>query len=210
MDILSEVKKSLGITGNYQDDLLTNYINEVKAYMVDAGVSQAVADSDKCIGVISRGVCDLWNYGAAGGTLSNYFMQRVIQLSYYTGEAPEPIPDEPEKLKIVSTITDKVENETAGGNENGIYQKGDAYYLDFLTWFYAGRDSTAGSNITVGQIDNPDYYPPKDLFYTGIYNDSYLCTIKIWTHGLITVLPTVDVKVGDWIRVQYSGEYGGV
>lgn len=84
MDILTEVKQSLGITGTYQDDLITNYINEVKEYMVSAGVSQAVANSDKAIGVISRGVSDLWNYGSAGGTLSNYFMQRVIQLSYQT------------------------------------------------------------------------------------------------------------------------------
>jgi len=31
---------------------------------------------------VARGVADLWSYGAGGGKLSEYFMQRAIQLSY--------------------------------------------------------------------------------------------------------------------------------
>lgn len=79
-DILEKVKKSLGITGAYQDDTLTEYINEVKGYLLDAGVPQAVIDSNVSAGVISRGVSDLWNYGA--GKLSDYFYQRASQLVY--------------------------------------------------------------------------------------------------------------------------------
>ena len=60
MAMLDDVKKSLGITGNYQDDTLNQYITEVKAFLVDAGVSEASITS----GIVSRGVADLWNYGA--------------------------------------------------------------------------------------------------------------------------------------------------
>ena len=75
--LLENVKKSLGITGTYQDDTLTQYINEVKAFLVDAGVPEARQTS----GVIARGVADLWNYGAGDGKLSSYFMMRATQLS---------------------------------------------------------------------------------------------------------------------------------
>ena len=74
---LGDVKKALGITGNYQDDTLTQYINEVKAFLVDAGVPEARQTS----GVIARGVADLWNYGAGDGKLSSYFMVRATQLA---------------------------------------------------------------------------------------------------------------------------------
>lgn len=81
-NILSTVKKALGITGTYQDDTLKVYIDEVIAYMVDAGVPSTVVNSTASAGVIARGVTDLWNYGSAGGKLSDYFYQRVSQLSY--------------------------------------------------------------------------------------------------------------------------------
>jgi hypothetical protein len=32
-------------------------------------------------GTVARGVSDLWNYGAGAGKLSEYFYERVIQLS---------------------------------------------------------------------------------------------------------------------------------
>lgn len=83
--MLEEVKKSLGITGDYQDGTVTGYIEEVKAFMVDAGVSPEVANSGEAAGVVSRGVADLWNYGAGNTELSKYFMQRVTQLCYKGG-----------------------------------------------------------------------------------------------------------------------------
>lgn len=75
--LLDNVKKSLGITGTYQDDTLTQYIDEVKAFLKDAGVPEAKQTS----GVIARGVSDLWNYGAGDGKLSAYFMMRATQLA---------------------------------------------------------------------------------------------------------------------------------
>ena len=80
MDFLVEVKKALGIQSDYMDNLLQVYIDEVKEYIIDAGVSQEVAESKKSIGVIVRGVADLWNYGKGNAELSPYFKERVIQL----------------------------------------------------------------------------------------------------------------------------------
>ena len=85
-DTLSKVKKALGITGEYQDETLTVYIDEVKAYMVSAGVPEEVIESDVSAGVIARGVTDLWNYNGGGGKLSEYFYQRVSQLAYTSKE----------------------------------------------------------------------------------------------------------------------------
>lgn len=77
-ELLTNVKNALGITGEYQDNTLSEYITEVVAYLTDAGVS---ADNITA-GIVSRGVADLWNYGSGGGKLSEYFMQRATQLSY--------------------------------------------------------------------------------------------------------------------------------
>lgn len=77
-EMLTKVKKALGITGNYQDDTITEYISEVITFLTDAGVSAGNITS----GIVARGVSDLWNYGAGEGKLSEYFMQRATQLSY--------------------------------------------------------------------------------------------------------------------------------
>ena len=83
---LEKVKSALGITGNYQDVTLKIYIEEVMAYMENAGVSIDVINSDVSAGVIARGVMDLWNYNASAGKLSDYFYQRVSQLAYTSKE----------------------------------------------------------------------------------------------------------------------------
>ena len=79
---LELVKSALGITGEYQDATLKIYIDEVKAYMKDAGVPTDVINSEASAGVITRGVTDLWNYNGGAGKLSDYFYQRVSQLAY--------------------------------------------------------------------------------------------------------------------------------
>lgn len=78
MVTLSDVKSALGITGDYQDNTLQMWMDEVVAVLKDAGVSE----STMTVGIIARGVSDLWNYGAGDGKLSPYFMQRATQLSY--------------------------------------------------------------------------------------------------------------------------------
>ena len=75
---LSDVKKALGITGTYQDNTLTAWINETVAFLQDAGVAENIITA----GIVARGVADLWNYGAGDGKFSTYFLQRAAQLSY--------------------------------------------------------------------------------------------------------------------------------
>jgi len=79
-ELLEHVKTGLGITGAYQDQTLTEYIHEVKEYISDAGVPASVIESAASVGVIRRGVSDLWNYGSAN--FSEYFKERVVQLRY--------------------------------------------------------------------------------------------------------------------------------
>lgn len=78
---LEIVKAMLGITGTYQDILLGHYINEVKQYLIEGGVTQEIVNAPTSAGVIARGVCDIWNYGAGDGNLSPYFKERAIQLA---------------------------------------------------------------------------------------------------------------------------------
>ena len=75
---LERVKKALGIQGDYLNDTLTEYVSEVIAFLTDAGV----VEEKITVGIIARGVSDLWNYGSGEGKLSTYFMQRAAQLSY--------------------------------------------------------------------------------------------------------------------------------
>lgn len=77
MAVLEDVKNALGVTGDYQDDTLNQYITEVQEFLKDAGVPLANQTS----GVIARGVADLWNYGAGEGKLSPYFIMRASQLA---------------------------------------------------------------------------------------------------------------------------------
>lgn len=77
MAMLDSVKSSLGITGEYQDETIREYINEVEAFLEDSGVTR----SHITPGIVSRGVADLWNYGGGKGELSPYFMQRAAQLA---------------------------------------------------------------------------------------------------------------------------------
>lgn len=108
-DILERVKSDLGLTGNsFHDSTLSGYIAEVKEYLLDAGVSEAVVNSESSAGVISRGVSDLWNYGSGGTGLSPYFRERAIQLVYKTAVTSAT---ETEKLRaLVDALVKEVEN----------------------------------------------------------------------------------------------------
>lgn len=81
-EILKEVKTRLGITGEYQDAIILAHIEDVMAFMMDAGVDYELATSRAALGAISRGVADLWNYGAGEAEFSRVFFQRLTQLSY--------------------------------------------------------------------------------------------------------------------------------
>lgn len=77
-EMLAGVKNALGIQGNYLDNTITEYITEIITFLTDAGV----ANNNITVGIVARGVSDLWNYGSGEGKLSEYFMQRATQLSY--------------------------------------------------------------------------------------------------------------------------------
>lgn len=82
--LLEEVKINLNINGTQFDKQLTNYIQDVKGYLKSAGVPHTtgcdVVGSTLAVGVISRGVADLWNYGNGDTKLSPYFYERADQL----------------------------------------------------------------------------------------------------------------------------------
>lgn len=74
---LDDVKSALGITGDYQNDTMQIYFDEVIDYLMNAGVSE----SNITKGIVARGVSDLWNYGTGEGRFSEYFYQRAKQLA---------------------------------------------------------------------------------------------------------------------------------
>lgn len=69
--ILQGVKNALGITGTFMDDTLNVYIDEVTDYMSNAGVSDGLLTAS--VGVIARGVNDLWNNSAGAANLARIF-----------------------------------------------------------------------------------------------------------------------------------------
>lgn len=79
--ILAKVKAALGITGTYQDETLKVYVAEAKSFMRRAGVPKAKAESEEAAGTYALLVSDLWNYGSGSVKLSEYAVQRVIQLA---------------------------------------------------------------------------------------------------------------------------------
>lgn len=80
IDILQKVKDATGISGDYQNATLNVYIEEVQQFLLDAGLKESTVNSVSAVGVICRGVMDLWNYGAGEARFSRYFVQRITQL----------------------------------------------------------------------------------------------------------------------------------
>ena len=84
-EILSKVKTGLMITTNLFDEVLKLHIDEVKFYLKSAGVPETIVDSEESVGVILRGVADLWNNGSGTVTFSKFFYDRVNQLALSKG-----------------------------------------------------------------------------------------------------------------------------
>lgn len=80
-ELVNEIKKRLGITGEHHDSLLLAYANDTKEFMHAGGIPADVVDSEASVGLISRGVADLWNLGAGQGVFSGFFHQRVTQMA---------------------------------------------------------------------------------------------------------------------------------
>lgn len=78
-DLLAKVKKILGVTGTFNDDAISLLITDVKYYLIDAGMHETAVNGEAAIGVITRGVADLWNLGSGTVNLSPYFKERAAQ-----------------------------------------------------------------------------------------------------------------------------------
>lgn len=81
--MLEQVKKLLGITGKFQDETISGWIDEIKQLMIDGGISPSIVDDVKSAGVIAKGIDDLYFQKT---DLSNYFWQRATQLAYKDGD----------------------------------------------------------------------------------------------------------------------------
>lgn len=84
--MLEKVKKSLGITGNYQDDIIQGWIDEIKQLMIDGGIAPSIVNDEKSAGVIARGIDDVCFQKS---NLSTYFWQRATQLALKEEEKNE-------------------------------------------------------------------------------------------------------------------------
>lgn len=76
--ILAGVKAALGVTSDFMDTTISIYIDDVTDYMSGAGVPDDVIAAS--VGVISRGVNDLWTASSGDAKYSPYFYDRVSQL----------------------------------------------------------------------------------------------------------------------------------
>ncbi len=81
--MLEQVKKLLGVTGKFQDETISGWIDEIKQLMIDGGISPSIVDDVKSAGVIAKGIDDLYFQKT---DLSNYFWQRATQLAYKDGD----------------------------------------------------------------------------------------------------------------------------
>ena len=78
--MLEEVKQRLSITGHDLDGTISGMIDDVVAFCLSAGVKYSQLVKPDIIGLVARGVADLWNYGAGDGKFSQVFHMRLNQL----------------------------------------------------------------------------------------------------------------------------------
>ena len=79
---LAKVKYALygNADGNYNDDQLNIFIDDIIDELISAGVKEEVAKSAAAVGCIACGVNDVWNYTSGGVKHSEYFYRRLLQL----------------------------------------------------------------------------------------------------------------------------------
>lgn len=74
---LEDVMAAMGQGGNdYLIPQIQPFYEEVISFLVNSGIPL----ESITVGIVARGVSDLWNYGAGDGKLSSYFLQRATQL----------------------------------------------------------------------------------------------------------------------------------
>lgn len=76
--LLAAVKNALGVTSDYMDATISLYIDSVVDYMRGAGVSAELCAVS--VGVVARGVNDIWTGAAGDAIFSPVFKIAVAQL----------------------------------------------------------------------------------------------------------------------------------
>lgn len=84
-EILAKVKTGLMITGDNFDDVLSLHIDSVRSYLRKSGVDETMIMSSESVGVILRGVSDLWNNGSGDVKFSPLFYDLACQLALSGG-----------------------------------------------------------------------------------------------------------------------------
>lgn len=79
-EILQEVKKRLTITDTFHDEMLMSFIQDTMDYLKSVGITETLLRDKKSLGILARGVVDLWNNSPSNGQFSSMFYQRAIQL----------------------------------------------------------------------------------------------------------------------------------
>ena len=205
MVTLQDVKNALGITGIYQDDTLQVYVDEVIAFLVDAGVPE----SNITNGIVARGVSDLWNYGGGDGKLSQYFMQRAIQLTKFK---PSTNSGGGGKTKLIEkTITANGQYNPADDNADGysivtVNVPTGAKYSDGLSFYdYIGEGKSLA--VTgIGECTDTDIVVPPTA--ESIYSDYDLIVNYIYS-GLDTPNITSIVLPSSIAYIEEKGSCGG-
>lgn len=77
---LAGVKERLSITDTASDDTIEALIADVKAFAQGAGCTAGILATDSAIGMIAKGVADLWEAAGGKGSYSPIFTMRLIQL----------------------------------------------------------------------------------------------------------------------------------
>lgn len=85
-ELFERVKKAMGIMTLYQDDQIKPFFDDTIEFLKSGGADENVIFKDTSVGIIARGVSDLWNYGSGGTELSPYFIKRAIQLCSEKGD----------------------------------------------------------------------------------------------------------------------------
>ncbi|MGN0695036.1 MAG: hypothetical protein ACI4LK_09050 [Lentihominibacter sp.] len=82
-ELLKSVKKIIGASGTYADPALSLLIEDVKYDLIEKGVHEVAVNSRAAIGIIARGVDDMWQLGGGTVNLSPFYKERAIQLALH-------------------------------------------------------------------------------------------------------------------------------